>query len=226
MISFIAAFAVFLLLHSIPAIPAVRAGVISQVGKPVYLISYSVVSIAALVWLFSAALSLDYVPLWDLRPWHAAAAFVLAPLGGFLVLAGLFSENPLSVAVRSSERSGAVVQVTRHPVLWGFAIWASGHIVANGDLRSLLLFGGFALFALAAIPMAEKRARRRLGGRWRALSEGTSIVPLARLFSWRRPRVDPPMLLAAALTAGISCWLLLGDGHATLFGADPIAVLG
>ncbi|MGO7259104.1 NnrU family protein, partial [Rhizobium brockwellii] len=80
--------------------PAVRAGVISQVGKPVYLISYSVVSTAALVWLFSAALALDYVPLWDLQPWHAAATFVLAPLGGFLVLAGLFSENPLSVAAR------------------------------------------------------------------------------------------------------------------------------
>ncbi len=226
MISFVAAFAVFLLLHSVPAIPAVRTGVISQIGKPVYLISYSVVSTAALVWLFSAALALDYVPLWDLQPWHAAVTFVLAPLGGFLVLAGVFSENPLSIAMRSSERRGAVVQVTRHPVLWGFAFWASGHLVANGDLRSLLLFGGFALFALAAIPMAEKRARRRLGGRWQALSEGTSIVPLARRPSRWRLTLDLPMLLAAALTAGISCWLLLGGGHATLFGVDPIAAFG
>ena len=160
MISFFSAFATFLLLHSIPALPAVRAGIVARLGRPAYFIGYSLASIAALAWLFSAALSLAYIPLWDLQPWHAAVTFLFAPFGGFLVIAGLLSRNPLSISIRSSEEAGAITRITRHPVLWGFAIWASGHIVANGDLRSLLLFGGFVLFALGAIPMTEKRARR------------------------------------------------------------------
>ncbi|MBB5577586.1 MULTISPECIES: NnrU family protein [Rhizobium] len=226
MISFVSAFAFFLLLHSIPAIPVVRSSIVSRIGRPTYFVGYSAASVAALIWLFSAALALDYIPLWDLRPWHAAVTFVLAPLGGFLVIAGLLSANPLSIAIRQSDDVGAVVGITRHPVLWGFAIWASGHIVANGDLRSLLLFGGFALFSLGSIAITEKRARRRLGDRWKTLSKGTSIVPLAAFFSGRRPTCDLPMLLAALITVALGAWLLFAGGHALLFGADPIAVFG
>ncbi|WP_160012432.1 NnrU family protein [Rhizobium sp. 18055] len=226
MISFFSAFAIFLLLHSIPALPAIRAGIIGRLGRPAYFIGYSAASVAALVWLFSAALSLDYIPLWDLHPWQAVVTFALAPLGGFLVIAGLLSRNPLSVSVRSSEEVAAVARITRHPVLWGFAIWAVGHIVANGDLRSVLLFGGFAMFALGAIPMTEKRARRRLGDRWSALSRNTGIVPFAAMFAGHRLSVDRAMILAFAVTVALVCWLILGGGHAMLFGADPIAIFG
>lgn len=226
MISFFSAFATFLALHSIPALPSIRAGIIGSLGRPAYFVCYSAASIAALVWLFSAALSLDYIPLWDLQPWQAAVTFVLAPFGGFLVIAGLLSRNPLSISIRSSGEVGAVARITRHPVLWGFAIWAAGHIVANGDLRSLLLFGGFALFALAAIPMTEKRAQRRLGERWSALSQRTGIVPFGALARGQGISVDGAMIVAFAVTAALGRWLLLGGGHAVLFGADPIAIFG
>jgi uncharacterized membrane protein len=224
MVPFVSAFAVFLLLHSIPAVPAVRSGIIARIGRPAYITVYSAASLAALGWLFSTALSLDYVPLWDLRPWHAVITFILAPLGGFLVIAGLVSTNPLSISIRSSDHVGSIVGITRHPVLWGFAIWALGHIAANGDLRSLLLFGGFALFALGSIPMTEKRARRRLGDRWDALAKNTSIMPFKAFISGRRPDWDVAMFAAAVIAAALGAWLLLGGGHALLFGADPIAI--
>src|SRR3954470_20666645 len=115
------------MLHSIPAIPNIRLRIIRSIGKPTYILAYSVVSLAALVWLFSAALALDYVPLWELRPWHAAMTFVLAPIGFFLVLAGLMSANALSISIRSAGPAGAVTRITRHPVPWGFALWALGH---------------------------------------------------------------------------------------------------
>jgi len=225
-VQFFSAFLVFLALHSVPALPAVRSGIMARTGRPTYFIGYSAASVIALGWLFSAALALDYVPLWDLQPWHAAVTLTLAPLGGFLVLAGLASTNPLSISIRSSDKPGAVVSITRHPVPWGFAIWALGHIAANGDLRSLLLFGGFALFALVAIPMSEKRAKRRLGEEWRSSSANTSIVPLRAFVSGHRPRFDRPMAIAALVTAALSVWLLFGGGHALLFGADPIAIFG
>jgi len=227
MIAFFSAFVVFLLLHSIPAVPSIRSEIIARVGRPIYFAGYSMVSVVALAWLFSSALSLDYIPLWHVRPWHAVVTFILAPMGGFLVLAGLTSSNPLSVSIRSSEEPGAVVQISRHPVLWGFALWALGHIAANGDLRSVLLFGGFALFSLAAIPMIENRAKRRLGERWQSLAANTSIVPLSGfLFARQQPVIDLPMSIAAAIATALTVWLLFGGGHALLFGADPVVIFG
>lgn len=224
MTEFLAAFALFVALHSIPAVPAIRSGIIHRVGRPIYFAGYSTVSILALIWVFASALAMDYMPLWELRPWHAAVTFVLAPLGIFLVIAGLLSANPLSITLSPSPALGSVTKITRHPVLWGFAAWASGHIAANGDLRSLLLFGGFAGFALAAIPMIEKRAKRRLGSAWTDLAEHTSIWPLAAYSKGEQPMIDMPMLLAVLMTAAMTAWLLLAGGHGAMFGADPVAI--
>ncbi|PDT04415.1 NnrU family protein [Rhizobium chutanense] len=221
---FLAAFALFVALHSIPAVPVIRSGIIHRVGRPIYFGSYSVISILALIWVFSSALAMDYMPLWELRPWHAAVTFALAPLGIFLVIAGLLSTNPLSITLNASPTLGSVTRITRHPVLWGFAVWAGGHIAANGDLRSLLLFGGFAGFALAAIPMIEKRAKRRLGNSWADLAEHRSIWPLAAYFKGEQPMIDMPILLAVLMTASVTAWLLLARGHSAMFGADPVAI--
>ena len=224
MLQFSAAFALFLALHSVPALPAVRENIIRRTGRPLYFAVYSAVSVIALVWVFSAALSLDYVPLWDLKPWHAAITFVMAPVGVFLVLAGLFSRNPLSVSIRSSGTPAAISRLTRHPVLWGFAFWAIGHIAANGDLRSLVLFGGLALFSLGSIPMIEKRARRRLGPWWERLADKTSIIPFSAVLRGSPLRIDRPMAAAVLVTAMTTAWLLFGGGHAMLVGADPVSI--
>ena len=107
MIESAVAFATFLALHSVLALPAVRAEIIRRTGRPIYFAVYSALSLTALAWVFSSALSLDYVPLWDLQPWGATITFVLIPAGLFLVRAGLFSQNPLSVSVRSTGSSDA-----------------------------------------------------------------------------------------------------------------------
>lgn len=224
MLAFLAAFALFLALHSVPAIPAIREGIIRRTGRPLYFSVYSLLSILALIWVFASALALDYIPLWDLQPWHAAITFVLAPIGLFLVCAGLFSANPLSISLRNSPVPGSIATITRHPVLWGFAFWALGHIAANGDVRSLLLFGGLAAFPLAMIPMIEKRAKRRLGPSWMRLAEGTSILPMAAVVRGRRMTVDVPMALALLVVFAVVAWLLFAGGHAMLVGADPVSI--
>ena len=44
-----------------------------------------------------------------------------------------------------------VKQWIRHPMLTGVLVWAAGHLLANGDNRSLVLFGGLGLWALISI---------------------------------------------------------------------------
>ena len=55
MTSLLLALAAFILLHSVPAIRPLRASLVSTFGRRTYLIGYSVVSLATLLWVFQAA---------------------------------------------------------------------------------------------------------------------------------------------------------------------------
>lgn len=217
------AFLVFVALHSIPAMPKLRSGLVSRIGRRAYLAAYSLVSTLSLVWLFYEALNTDYVELWQPAPWQAWITLVLSPVGLFFVIAGLISPNPLSVtARRSDDAPGAIVSITRHPVLWGFLFWSAGHIVPNGDVRSLILFGGFALFSLAGIVLAERRSRKSLGENWEAVARPTSIVPFGALLAGRASlSADRSLAIAIAASAIVTLWLLTG-GHLQFFGVDPL----
>ncbi|WP_137155604.1 NnrU family protein [Rhizobium sp. FKL33] len=220
MIRLLIAFSVFIALHSVPAIPALRGRLIEKMGRRAYLIAYSVVSTLVLGWLFYEALQTDYIELWEPTPWQAWITFLLAPVGLFLVTAGLISQNPFSVTLRrQTDKVGAIVRFTRHPVLWGFFVWAIGHIAPNGDLRSLLLFGGFALFSLGGVAMQERRSRKRLGARWNSMADGTSFFvcsPLAVRWDW-------PAWLALGVTTLLAAALIDG-GHLLVFGVDPVTL--
>lgn len=222
MTNLLIALGVFLALHSVPAIAPIRAGAIAVLGRRTYLGLYSLISVLVLAWVFQAALTTDYIPLWQPAGWQAKVTLVTAPIGVFLVLAGLASANPLSITLRQDARPGAITTVTRHPVLWGFLFWSLGHLVPNGDLRSLILFGGLALFTVSGFALLDRRARKRLAARWDQMSRASSLLPFAAALSGRnRLRVDGPLLLSALLAAAITAWLLLG-GHVLLFGADPL----
>ncbi len=225
MIQFLLALALFLALHSIPAIPAIRQRLVARLGRRAYLGLYSLVSLLALGLVFHTAFQLDYVELWTPTAWQAWFAIILSPIGFFLILAGLLSPNPASVTLRRvADRPGAIVAITRHPVLWGFLLWAVGHIIANGDLRSLILFGSFALFAVLGMAMADRRSRKKSDKALIDLMNSTSALPFVAIAQGRaRPRLDRHMAIAFAIAAALTTWLLLG-GHAVLFGADPLAM--
>lgn len=227
MTQFIVSLLVFLGLHSIPAIPAIRQRLVARLGRVPYLALYSLVSLAALAWVFHAALQLDYVELWPPSAWQAWFSLILSPVALFLLIAGLISANPVSISFRRADTGpGAVVSISRHPVLWGSLLWALGHVLSNGDLRSLLLFGAFALFSLFGMLMAERRHRRRQPERFAALARTTSVMPFVAIARGRAHlRIDLPMMIAALAAIVLTAWLLLG-GHAALFGADPLAMAG
>ena len=83
----------------------------------------------------------------------------------------------------------------RHPMLVGLVVWALAHLLANGDLRSVTLFGTFAVFAVVAAVSAVARGKR----------------PPAD----KAPRLT---LDAAALASGLVAAGVLAYFHAELFG--------
>jgi uncharacterized membrane protein len=99
--------------------------------------------IVALALLLSTALmvigyrSADFVPLWD------PPAF-LRHLNNLMMV--------VSVALFGTGNSKSRLRGRlRHPMLLGFILWALAHLLVNGDLASLVLFGGLGVWAVAAI---------------------------------------------------------------------------
>ena len=228
MVEFFAALSVFLLAHVIPARPSIRQRLVAAVGERAYLAAYSLLSLALLAWVIWAAYRAPYVGVWTPQRWHYAIPLAVMPIALVLLTAGFLQANPLSVALRrqpfDADRPG-IVAVTRHPILWGFALWGASHVPPNGDVVSLILFGGATVFAGTGMWVADRRARRSLGGDdWKALAGRTSVIPFAAVLSGRsRLRPTPTLVGACVLGLVLFVFFIVG-GHQALFGKDPLAV--
>ena len=79
---------------------------------------------------------------------------------------GVGAVNPLSFAGRAPERydpdAPGIAGVARHPLLWALLLWSGSHLVPNGDLAHVLLFGGLAAMAAAGMVAIDRRLRQRL----------------------------------------------------------------
>ncbi len=230
MIEFALALGTFLIVHVLPAQRGLRAGLVRTLGERGYLLAYSVVSLLLMVWVILAAGRAPYVELWPSVAWTRWAALVVMPIALIFVVTGAVTPNPLSVAFRREGyriESPGIVAVTRHPILWGFALWAVVHLLVNGDLISVILFAGLALFSFIGMIRLDQKKRTSLGETaWRALSGGTSSVPLGAILTGRAAFPTDRRTLGAALVALLIYAALLLQGHLALFGADPLAGLG
>jgi uncharacterized membrane protein len=168
-----AALAAFLLSHTIPARPGVRRRLVAMLGVRTYLVLYSLASLLLLGWLVQAAGSAPFVELWAFANWQRHVTATLVPIAFAIGAVGLFTPNPMSLTASRRSFDAArrgVIALTRHPVLLALALWAAAHLVPNGDLAHVILFGTFLVLALGGMLIMDQRARRRLGpDDWTAL---------------------------------------------------------
>jgi uncharacterized membrane protein len=221
MTEFLTSLLVFLASHVLPARTGLRAWAVGRIGHGPYMAAYSVVSLAIVIWIVVAAGRAPYVELWPQASWQAWAPLLVMPFALVLLTAGLVQPNPLSIGLMRADRPDTTVgitRITRHPVLWGFGLWALAHIVPNGDLVSVILFGGLGVFAFAGMAALDRRRRREMGDDpWADRVRETTTVPFGATFTGRT-------LAAAAFGIAVYLALLLG-GHVLLFGTDPLAAL-
>ncbi len=225
---FVLALLAFVGAHVVLPIPPLRSRLIAFLGRRLYLLAYSTLSMMLLVWVIVEARRAPYLPLWSQQQWQALVPLVLVPVAAWFLIAGLTEPNPLSISIRREGSSlGPMAAITRHPILWGFLLWSGSHLVPNGDFVSLILFGGLTLLALAGFALVDLRARRRLGKEaWWELASRTSVLPFAAALSGRArlswsPRLALSAIAALALSVAFVLW-----GHAALIGTDPLAFLG
>ncbi|MEZ5839764.1 MAG: NnrU family protein [Hyphomicrobiales bacterium] len=227
MSEYLLAYAIFLSAHVIPAVPALKGRLVGLAGQRGYVIGYSLLSTGLLVWLIVAALRAPYVGLWEAAPWTRTLALVIVPFSLALLGAGVASANPLSVSFirpAHAEAVPAIARITRHPILWGFALWSAAHVLPNGDLATSSLFGGFALFSFVGMIAVDAKKRRSFGERkWQEMTRGAANLPFAAIASGRtRPALDRAMVIGGLVGLAAAAGLLLG-WHVALFGVDPLA---
>ena len=224
-----AAAAFFLGIHLLVSGTTLRDRLVATIGEWPYLGLFSTASAGGIIWLAVAYNQAQMEP--DRLYWVAPTGLVhMAPL--FMLIAFLFAVTGLTTANPTAFRSErfiengdgrpkGVVHITRHPFLWGVMIWATVHIIVNGDRASIVFFGTFLLLAALGTLSIDAKRRRKLGEHWDAFAKATSNVPFAAILAGRTKFKFTEDAWWRILASFIAFALAL-VGHLWLFGVSPI----
>jgi uncharacterized membrane protein len=125
------------LMHLVAAVPPLKVRIKDAVGEKAYGPVFGGASIIGVLIIVLGWRMSGFVPVYEPPAWGRHANFGLT-LIAFICL-GIFLFR------------GSLRQKLRFPMGVGVVFWATGHLLANGDLASLILFGGFLLYAVAHI---------------------------------------------------------------------------
>ena len=119
-------------------------------------------------------------PLWEVGEAQWIVATLLMWLGSILFV-GSFVGNPALPGARGpSGPPHGVFAITRHPMMWGFALWAIVHLAVVAMPKALVFDGAIILLALLGAAMQDKKKRKLTGESWHQWSAQTAFVPFTR----------------------------------------------
>lgn len=188
MLTLILGLILFLGIHSVRIVaPGFRQSFIDGRGENAWKGLYSVVSLAGLallIWGYGlVAGQTDYV--FDSPAWARSLATILMPISLVLLVASNFPP-------------GYIKALVRHPMLIGTILWALVHLLNNGDMASVLLFGAFLVWAVADLVSAAARP--------------AGETPETKLW---------PDLASIGIGLALT-WAFVSFAHEWLFGVAPI----
>jgi uncharacterized membrane protein len=202
-----------------------RGSLREQLGEYGFLAVYSLTAVVTFAWLLMAYARAPTIELWPRQSWTALIPVVVMPLATILLVAGYTTPNPTTVGMERSARADdpapGILRVTRHPVMWAIGLWALSHLVANGDLRSLIFFGALAGLSLGGTVLIDRKKRLALGSDWSRLAALTSNLPFAALAAGRT-RLRWRDVSVLRIIAGLLLYAVLYHGHSVIAGMPVI----
>lgn len=229
MANLIAAALAFLFLHRAISGSKLRETAARRFGETLYLRLFAAASVGVLLWLgfaFAGARNRpENIDLWT------APAFALWLQPGiqfvaFLFIAsGLATPNPGTVRQQQLVNRPDIVQgmlrVTRHPFLWGVAIFAAGHLSVRSDVASWTLFGTMLIVAVSGTASIDAKRRHLLGESWLDFSSQTSNIPFVAILGGRQ-RLDLEEIGWRPVLAAAAAWGASLFAHPYLFGGSAL----
>jgi uncharacterized membrane protein len=214
-------------LHLIVAGP-LRVRLVGVLGEGPFRGIFSLFTIVGLVWFVFAFRAAPLIPLWPTIPALGYLALVLVFLAFLLVALGAGPTNPTDTHQRMIDNKVPVygiTRVTRHPRLCGLTLWAIAHLLVNGNLAALIMFGALLVTVVNGMVSIDRKRRHALGPRWDEFEKQTSRLPfdailagrtrfeLAEFHVWQ-------VVLGVALFLGVF-WLHGAIGPSPLFALHP-----
>ena len=189
--------------HFLLSSSPVRRPLAAALGEFGFAGVYSVLAIAAFIWMLRSYGQAPYVELWPALPALRFIPLFVMPFAVLLVIGGYTQRNPTAVMqpmAGAGNPAPGILTITRHPVMWGIALWAFSHLPPNGDAASLILFGGLAVLALGGTVAIDAKRRTRDPDSFARLAAATSNVPFLAIREGRARlgRVQPWRLVLAA----------------------------
>lgn len=180
----IAACAYFLLIHFGVSGTRLRDALTRRLGEHGYRALFSLASLIGLLWMIYAYRRAPLMATWGLLlPWRSAA-YVLVLIAFLFAVIGIMTPSPTKVGMESRldpEMARGMVRITRHPFLWGVALWAAVHLIVNGEVASLILFGTLLVLAIGGTAAIDAKRRRKFPAEWQRFAQTTSSLPFAAI---------------------------------------------
>jgi uncharacterized membrane protein len=227
MANVIAAAAFFLAIHFGVSGTKLRDSLVRVVGDKVFRGLFALTSIVGLIWLIRAYSAAPYIPLWGQLLALKPVAEPLVLIAAALVTIGVSTPSPAGASGESQltreVKVRGITRITRHPFLWGTALWAFVHFVVNGDLASSIVFGSLLVLAAGGTASIDAKRRRAYGERWQQFASQTSNVPFAAIVAGRN-QLAPALreIGIVRLLAAIAVFTALFLLHGHLYGV-PLA---
>lgn len=138
---------IFFGMHLVPGFVGIRSKLISRLGETTYQGLFAVISLVGFILIIYGKSDANFQPVYEPPVWTVHAAAVLMVIA-FVFLASVYMKTNIK-------------RFTAHPMLWGVTFWSCAHLLANGDLASILLFSCFGIYSLYDMYSANKRGATR-----------------------------------------------------------------
>ena len=203
----------FLLSHPL------RAPLVSRLGEKGFLGLYSLVAAITLIWMIVAYRAAPVTPmLWPVGdlPWALATLIML--IASILLLGSLVGNpampNPDGAMAVPAEAKG-VFAITRHPMLWAFALWGLAHIMVYPVAANIIVSVAIILLSLVGAALQDRKKEALTPEAWRQWESRTSYWPFAAILAGRARFGRFGM---HALAGGLVVWLAATWAHIPLAG--------
>jgi uncharacterized membrane protein len=211
---------IWVFLHLGLAGTRLRDVVAERLGDRGFRALFSVLSIAAIIFLVRSYNTAAGTPLWSAPAWLRWLLVLVMLVASVLFVGSVATPNPTMVGGERVDAVRGMTRLTRHPMLWSFALWAAVHILGTGDSASLVFFGAFLVTSLAGMPSIDAKTARRDPARWRQIAATTSIVPGAAIASGRNHLAFNDIGWVVPL-GGLALWLIMLFAHRGVIGVSP-----
>lgn len=160
-----------------------RGALVKRLGAGGFQGFYSLFALATFAWMIFAFRAIP--PQGELPwngsgdlPWGAATLLILA---ASVLLVGSFMGNPAlpqpNAKALAAHQPKGVFKVTRHPMMWSFALWSAAHVLISPTVRVIILSGSIAFLALVGARMQDRKKAMLMGEAWAVWRHRTSYWP-------------------------------------------------